>query len=302
MILYVVWYYWYKNIWDELLLLWLLSYYQNFLDPKIIVIKSWDVLRLESRLAKHSAIIQALWVTADIQVSLSIPLTPYKDSVLVIWWGEVITDARSFPYNWRNHFARYAPHILFWKTIITWWIWTIKKRWTSFLYRLLFSQLDQIIVREQYSYNIVKPFFDKVVLHRDYALDVLDVLDTIVERGSDEYIIINLNTHIRNKETKQKIVSAYKNHIINWERVYYIPWAMWDDDDDVRIYHELNKECPDMILYDRTIKDLYEICKFVAWANKWYVTRLHIALLCKYFWVSIDTIVYQEKVNRFLSS
>lgn len=302
MTLYVVWYYWYKNIWDELLLFWLLSYYSQLYSPDQILIKSWNKEWLELRVSKHTTLIKNLKITADITVVTSIPFFPSKNNNLVIWGGEVITDARTFPYNGWNHFARYFPYFLYKKVSIAWGIWTIKKIWTRILYTLLFSNSRHVVVREKDSFKIVKSFFDSVVLHRDFALDVLDTLEVVSKWYQESYCIINLNRHIRDDQVKKSIISKYNYHQSQGDLVYYIPWAMWDDDDDLDIYYELQKTCSELKLYDWTTKDLQEICWFISWASKWYVTRLHLVILCTYFNIPIDTIIYQEKVNRFLSA
>ena len=299
--LYLVGYYGYKNIWDELLLLWLLSYFNDLYNPTSISVKSWDVKWLQSWLTKHKDLLVELWVETPIDTVESIPYFPSKNDLLILGWWEVITDARSFPYNGWNHFARYLPYFLSKKVVIAWGIWTIKKPRTWLLYKLIFWHSTGVVVREQFSFDIVTPFSDKVTLHRDFAYDVLEKISTQNNSNWSKYVIINLNNHIWNKDLKKKITDIYNSYQKKWVQVYYIAGAMWKDDSDMKIYHQLLVVCKNLELYNRTNYTLPEICWFISGASKWYVTRLHIALLCDYYKVPIDTIVYQEKVDRFLS-
>jgi len=294
--IYIRWYYGYKNFWDELLLLWLLSYVSSLYPSATIYIQSDNVWRLTTWIKKNNQYID--YIKNLIFVVDSLPIFPRKWDYLILWWWEVVTDARPFPYNWRS----YLKHF-FWifcrSFALYWWIWTIKKFWTRQLYSFLLSRADSIVVRETYSYDIASKYSSSVVLHQDFAYDALNNIWSINKLSQNSwYVIININKHVRNDELKLSLGATLSNHLD--KELYFFPASVWSDDADIDLLDELLPLFPNIKLYDRTKHTLKETLNFIQWANFAVAARLHVVLLLKHMDTPFSPIFYQEKVNRIL--
>lgn len=297
MTIYLRWYYGYKNRWDELLLFWVLWYLQSQYAPETIIIQSDDVHRLQSWIGSHTSLVKEICNWVDIKVSYKTPYFPKKDSLLVLWWWEIMTDARPFPYNWWTY-LKFLPRIISKKTVLLGWLWTIKSIGTWLLYTLLLWTTQQAIVRERNSYKIGQKYTENILLYHDFAYDVLDTVIPLRFDSTNPYIVLNINTHIRVEginRIKKTITKFQGTHDI-----YFFPGTIWEEDADADLYNRLLDIYPWIILYNRTKYSLSETLGFIQWADFWIAARLHIVLLLKYFDVDLQPLIYQEKVQRVL--
>ncbi len=299
--IYLTWYYWYKNFWDELLLLWVLWYISTKHPTAKIYIQSDNVWRLEYWLASNNDIFHQVWqLDVNVYVVPSLPFFPSKWSHLVIGGWEVVTDARSFPYNWRTYF-KYVFWIILGKYSLYGGIWTIEKFWSKLLYFLLLWRAEQIVVREQYSRDVAATYSDHVTLHHDFAYDALKLCSKInAIKNKKSYILINVNKHIRNQQTKSILLDTAKKY--ESHRIYFFPASVWVDDSDLSLLSDIQQIIPTIELYDWTKHSLLDTLVFVAWAQYAVAARLHIVLLIKYFDIPFLPLIYQEKISRILSS
>ncbi len=298
MTIYLVWYYWYKNFWDEILLLWLISYITiNFPKVEKIIIIWPDIAWLKMWIKKNNSYINYPWI---ISYKKSVPFFPKKQDLLFIWGWEVLTDERKPPHNWWNYLFRYFPFFLRRKVTFLWGIGSIKRKSTKFLYKILFAFVSTVIVREKFSKKIVWNFAENVILHRDFAYDIIEEVSPVIKKWG--YVILNCNNHIFTQKSKDKIKTFYNKHISLWNEVYFIAWTMWNDDSDMVIYEELCQGLPNIKLFDRTSKSILQICSFFSWASWWLSARLHVILLLKFYSIPFDAFEYQEKVSRLVNT
>lgn len=297
--IYLRWYYGYKNRWDELLLLWVLWYIYSSYNPDSIIIQSDDINRLEQWLATHTLVIEKLWIRSSIiSVSHTTPFSPKKNSILVLWWWEIMTDARPFPYNgWT--YLKFLAWIISQKTVLLGGLWTIKKFGTWLLYKLLIWTAKAVITREVFSYDIAKTYTKNAILHRDFAYDVLDCVTPILFVSQRPYIIVNINKHIREKGID--ILCDSLESYVHSHDMYFFPGTVWDEDSDASLYTMLLDLFPWMLLYDWTQHTISQTMWFVQWADFWIAARLHIVLLLKHFDIRFQPLIYQEKVQRILN-
>ena len=298
--LYLKWYYWYKNFGDELLLLWVLTYLKNTYWAIHITIETQDTIRLNHWMDVHA------WYFPDCKLSYASSryetiVAQCKADYLIIWWWEVITDARSIPYNWWNYLLRNYWYRLFWKKIVLlWWFWVPKHIWSNFLYKILYNYANSIVCREPASYERVIQYVskNKCVLHEDFAYTILRSIKTIHWSSSlwhGTYAIINCNPYIWSAETKQKIINYCSQ---GWyDSLIYFPAELTID---APMYNELLKELPNLIWYDRTAESLKTIALLFASASWWIAARLHVLILLQFYWVEYTPLVYQEKITKIL--
>lgn len=293
--IYLKWYYWFRNFGDELLLLGVINYLVQRYQCVTLVIETPDVSRLQSWIKKNSThlpivtIKYACWFIETIRYSASCGL-------IVIGWGEVVTDARAFPHNWWNYLLRNYPRKLIWKKItLLWWFGTAKWLSTRLLHQLLYRWTYEIITRESASYERVCSVVerDSVVAHKDFSYSILNKYAASLNKES--LCIINCNPYIWSHETEQKIIAYTQKW--NYDRLIYIPAELTID---APMYESLKKHLPNLIRYDRTHHTLEEITTLIASSSWWIAARLHILILLDYYWIPYQPLVYQEKITKIL--
>lgn len=296
--LYLKWYYGYKNFGDELLLLWVIDYLAATCQPVQIAIETPDAVWLQNWLARHThhipdiEVIPVVWVRASLRMMR-------QASLIVIWWWEVITDARTPPHNGRNYLLRVYWLKFFGTPIwLFWWFGLPKYRWSPLLHRLLYRWASNILTREDASYQRVSQWVspDRIEAYHDFAYDILEHYPLSSSSTTEtKTCIINCNPYIWSLETKQKILQ----YITQWkyDRVVYFPAELTID---APMYEELVVDCSTLERYDWTSKDLAQITALFASASWGIAARLHVLLLLKHYGVPYTALVYQEKITKIL--
>lgn len=288
-------YYGYKNFGDELLLLGLLSYIFALYPLEKLYIEAEDTIRLSTRLQRHSSVLpyyDRLFPIAKHSAN------QYTREVLFLWWGEVLTDGRPFPYNGRNYLLWYRRHCIFGVYHLFGGIGTPSRRWSTWLWRFLLSRATTITVREKRSFAVVTSSIDreKALLYHDFAYDVLRIIPHTLS-AEKKYLVINVNPYIRSEETKRKILLYVAQHP-TLQPVFFSAEA-WVDD---VFFDELRIALPSLQRYDWTDKSMQEICDFFACCARGIAARLHVLLLLRWAKVPFEALVYQEKISTFLEA
>lgn len=292
---YIKWYYWYKNFWDELLLLGVITYLVETMDMKTCTIETPDPLWLYEWLEKHTQYFPILTIDYASTIYQTVTKQILCDS-LVIWWGEVITDARSFPHNWWNYlFRNYRLKFLWKKIILLWWFWEPLRFWSKLLYSLLYRWASKIICRESASYQRILNYVskDNVLLHEDFSYSILKKVS--VKMQKKKYAIVNCNPYIWSDATKEKIT----NYCVDgwYDRLIYFPAELTID---TPMYKELKRELPALEWFDRTHYSLNEISELYINSFWGIAARLHVLILLDYYNISYTPLVYQEKITKIL--
>jgi polysaccharide pyruvyl transferase WcaK-like protein len=225
--------------------------------------------------------------------------------VKVIGGGEVITDARKAPHNGWNYLGLYWLSLLFGNVIFLGGIGEPKSWWSKILWNILLRGASDVIVREQTSYERVLQYTKKVVLHRDFAFDILDNSkinfnkrdSSQAQNDQGTYIIINCNSHYWNDEVIARIqdfCGKYPHH-----SYIYFPAAMGDDS-DVLYFDLLKQSIATIELYDWRKHSLQDTLTLFAGAHAGIATRLHVLLPLQYFSIPLEAFVYQEKISKIL--
>lgn len=288
-------YYWYKNLWDEILLLWVINRIFKNNEIDVLYIEAWNIEWLNYWLKKNSNIL-------DVDISLihvvnRIPFFSVK-WVYFFWWWEVLTSQRPFPYDWRLYVVKYLFIILFWKFNLLWWIWKVNSKLTDLLYKILLPRANKIILRDKYSFEIVNNYTNNnSLLYRDFALDVFDIVSTVwcpKCLKDNNFSLINANPYIKDTSSRK---SLFKFLADNSENIYFVPWDIWED---IVSYKILKSECEKLKIYDRTVSSVFEIYSFFSCATNWLWARLHFLLLLKYLSIPMKSIAYQDKVTKLI--
>jgi len=320
--IYLKWYYWYQNFWDELLLIWVLNRLQKEYFPTEIVIETENKKWLHKRLNQNKKFIELDLKKLEIDDTQNTKLShlknilwiwKYKNHFKVFGWWEVLNIERQFPHNWWNLLILYWKNIIQKKFILIWGIWKDKSKSIKKLYNLLLPKASRILVRENFSLETVKKYTSKWELYEDFSKKVLEKFKNkkIENRNSksleiadfvkkwkiktDDFVLINLNSHIYNKQSLNKLeVFIEKN---KHKKVIYFPCDMQDDD---KYFENLKKIYPQMEKFDWTIKTLEETLTVFWNCSGWFWARLHFLYPLKVFEKPLEALVYKDKVRKLI--
>jgi hypothetical protein len=288
------WYYWYKNFWDELLLLWIIPYIFTHHSLSLLYIEAKDPVRLQERLDRHSDIL-------GIDTNKLVVIPKYKGliyarDILFLGWWECLTDWRKFPYNWWTYLL-YLFHILSKEIHIYWWLGNPNSVFSRFLWSFILWRAKTITVREKRSLQVAHLFgwnIHKSILYHDFALDVLNNTPSMGVFNNQKTIwVINCTPYKRSEEIKTAIIKRG----IRYSELLFFPGEVAQD---TAMYHILTKSIPSLVYYDWTTKHINTICSDVQLRTGVYASRLHVLLLAKTYNIPFTPIVYQEKIATFL--
>lgn len=295
--LFLKWYYWYKNFWDELLLIWVIKWIFKTYSVDTLHIQAWNEKRLKQWLKNNDRLIKPFDEKIEV-VAKDVDIKTIQPDLIIFGGWEVLTDQRSFPYDGWNYLIKYRKYIRWGKSVFLWWVWTPRWLMTKILYNLTLPKAQQIVVREKKSYSTALAYNENVILHRDFAQDVVEYLSTSIKLKEDQdYILINLNSYISNKKSLREIKSFISNYYKHTK--YYVPF---DIENDMKYYYILKKDIPELELYDWTKNSLEDTLNFFANAEAWIGARLHFLLLLYWFNKRLKPLFYQEKIYKFFDN
>lgn len=283
-------YYGYKNLGDELLLFGVLGRLATEWDAEKIVIESGDPIWLTQRLRRHHTMLPQ-WVEVYCVDRQSAKM--YTKYHLVLGWGEVLTDARRFPHGGWNYLFKHFWRIIFGNFSLLWGIGRPRIFTTRLLYSWIIPRAKHVVVRDKESFAIAYSYHDNPLLKGDFAYPILEQLPIEKEEVSP-YNVINLNPYKRDEKSKEKVERILIAR--EGDRIF-IAGDVWED---IPLYRELQNSMTWLGLFDWTSHSLREIATFLASAQYWLATRLHILLLLKFFHIPLTPLVYQEKISKVL--
>lgn len=292
--IFLKWYYWYKNLWDEILFFWVVNYLYNLYSFDIIYVEVNDVCWFENWIQTNKELVA--FESDKIKcVDKGYGWDEIKCCLKVFWWWEVLADQRPFPYDGWNMLIKYPFDILKGNFSLLGWIWTPRKFLSKLLYKILLPRADKIVVRENKSFEVANMFTKNVILHNDFAQDIVWMIKKLnLQIEEKNTALININSYIYNPDSVIKIKKFIKE---NSEReLYFIPFDMFDD---LEFYEHIKDFCPSLKLYDWTDKKIIDILEFMWWSIWWIWARLHFLLLLHWLGKKTYPLAYQEKINKF---
>jgi len=302
-------YYGYKNFWDELLFFGVVNrIFSHYPEINQLVVEVWNKSWMEYRVKKNY---QEYFNKEQFQKLCFVEIKQHRRkrithllSLIGFWkykkhfkffggW-EVLSDERNFPHDWRN-----IP-LLFWSTIrkgnfmLIWGIWKPQKNISKFLYNILLPRAKWIILREETSYKTVIKRNKFSSIHQDFSQDIIKN-QKCHNQKPEEYVLINANTKSWNPKTKKDIIDFCKNHANN-PKIYF----PCDMNDDINCFYELQKDIPDLEIYDRTKNSLWDsLCLFKN-STAAIGARLHFLLPLKIYNKKFIAIKYAEKIYKMI--
>ena len=309
----IKWYYWYKNLWDELIIFSLLNRADERFNPDKISIECWDEKWLENWILKHKDFLVP-WIFKKLKF---LPKPKWKEKIkiclwmkrnlydfIILWWWEVIDESRSFLYRWWNLFLQYRRSIKKWNTIIVGWLGTNNKLWTLFLQKFLVKNSSIIILRDQASFDLTKKILetnwqnwkDKIEYDWDLTLPLLEETNSIftemkIDSQRNPYYLINISP-LCNKEKSFKLIKEFSDSNKKLQPIY----IACNKSEDEKYYKEILEILPNCELFDRTQANIIETLKLFYFAEHWIWARLHFLYILKFFKKNITLLHNSHKI------
>ena len=298
----------YKNLWDELILLWTVKLLLK--ERKNILIVSYDPKWLQHFLSQFID-------TSSITFLTEIPKWPRslikyiaekkwkerklrkKADAIIIGGGEILTEE-----NHNSYWYRVASILPCWfrkiPIYLMWWIQVPRKNINKSLFKLLLNKTKKIFARDFQSVHELKEFgFDNVEFFMDTAYFAYD--RNKIKRDPQKYIIVNVNKN--GERFFDVIFQDVKAYIQQWYEVYFVPVSIGTSKEysDIFYYHEmkyrLKWDATNLKLLKRET-DFRHFAEKIANAEMVISTRLHLFLIASFLKVKTKVYPYQKKILK----
>lgn len=300
----LVWFWWFKNMWDELILLWNIKLLQAQ-GQKIFII-SQDNTWLKTFLSKELdcsdiTFVDELprWIRSSIRYLKKNWLKQLKlffqiDTV-ILWGWEILTEESSHSYYYR--FWSIWPSLFFKKNLyIMWWVQIPKKELNKRLFNFTLKRTCKIFCRDfEWVEELKKYGFENAEFFMDTSYFIRDNRDKYKKEVDENYIVININSNW--KHFMEDLKNEAKKYINQWYNCYFVPVCTWWTDDDNRFFDELKKDFSNIQIYKRD-DNLEQFLQFLWWAKCVISARLHLYLISKYMWLNVINFPYQKKILK----
>ena len=308
--IYLKWFYWYKNFWDEVLLFWLLNYLQKEYNPDEIVVEVWNIEWMQSWLNKNKEYLQD-WIIDKLdfvenkeiskrfmQILSFFGINKYKKYFKVFGGWEVLDESRSFPHDGWNLVLLHHYSIRKWKFILVWWIGTSEKFRTKKLFKYILHKAQKIICREKTSYErTISHWWKNAISYEDFSKEIFKDSSLPSEWQKDN-ILINISPKYFNQNNIEKIKNFVWKYSSDCKKIFFPA----DINIDKELFTKIRKTIPDLEIYDRTkhsLKDSVELFSSCIW---WIGSRLHFLYPLKIFKKDFESISDSDKVAKIIKN
>lgn len=306
----LVWFWWNENLWDELILLWLVQLLRR--QKKSITISTNDEKKTQNFL--HTYI-----DTTDIRYTQELPrgirsfikmigkwigqtiYEYFKTDSIILWGGECFTEELPNSYRYRTYsFLPMMLRKIFRKggLYITWGIQAPKTLVHKAIFKALLHSTDFIYARDFESIDALHLYqYKKTTFLMDLAYFALDRTAYKTQK-KEKQIVINVNSH--GTHYLPEIADIAKTYLAKGYKVWYAPiWEYTKKPDSMYfsaiqklVHHDKN-----FTMLDRR-KPSDHFIETLASSEIAIGTRLHLFLISEYLGVKTQVFPYQKKILK----
>lgn len=300
----LVWFWWFKNMWDELILLWNIKLLQQ-LWKKIFVV-SQDNKRLKEFLSKEIdcsdiTFLDELprWFRSTFRYIKKNGFSQIKDfwniDTVILWWGEILTEES--PHSYYYWFWSIWPSLILRRNLyIMWGVQVPKKKINKILFNWILKRTNKIYCRDfEWVSELKKYWFNNAEFFMDTSYFVRDNRKKYLIKNDKKYIIININKN--GKQFMDDLKKEIKVYLDKWYECYFVPVCDGWTDDDNRFFPEIKKEFQSIEIL-KWNDNFDKFLQFLWWADIVISARLHLYLISEYIWLKTKVFPYQKKINK----
>lgn len=304
--LYIKWFYWYKNFWDEVIVFGLLNFLQKEYNPESFTLEVGDSGWIKERINNNKKYLD-YWILDKLDfVENSVISKRFRQLKTVLWidkyrkhfkvfggW-EVLDESRKTPHDWVNLAILYNIDIKKWNFILAWWIGTHEKQTTKALYKHILPKAKKLVFRDDISVQRAKKYKDENVLQVDDFSKCVFTKNQI-SSYTKSVLLINVSPNYFNDENLEKIKEYSKKHPSH-KKIYFPA----DINFDKEFYSKIRKYVPDLEIYDWTKHSLDDTISLFSSCCCWIGSRLHFLYPLKFFNKKFMSISDSDKVKKMI--
>ncbi len=303
----------YKNLWDELILLWTIKLLVK--QKKEIYISAFDEEWLKWFLSKFVDISKIVflteipkWFHSGLDYLKKWKLREWRkyreiDSI-IIWWWEILTEEN--PNSYRYWLVSILPcYFSGAKLYLMWWIQIPQKEINKFLFDFLLRKVEKIYARDNECVSALKSYgFQNVEFFMDtaYFSQERKTIKNSELRIKNKYIVVNLNKNA--EKFLDEVIEDVKWYVNKWYDVYFVPVSKGTNDEynDLSYFEKIKKSLKhwnNLTLKLLDWEDDFELfLKILKWAEIVFTGRLHLFLIARFLWVKVKVYPYQRKILK----
>lgn len=307
----LVWNWSYKNMWDELILLWTIKLLLE--QEKEIYVSAYNISWLKSFLSQFIDVEQInflreipKWFRSFFRFitdKSSRTLKKYKEiDSIIIWWGEILTEETPNSYWYRLVSIRPClrkkekPNIY-----LMWGIQVPEKKSNKRLFRYLMNKVDYVYARDLESvYELKKYWFENAEFFMDTSYFAYDWKSVNEKNVRQKYIVINVNKN--GEQFLDDIIHDVKYYLDEWYRVLYVPIAKWKTGEYSDTYYlkKIKLACKKDERFELLDweENFWKFVEKLANAKVVNSTRLHLFLISSFLDVRTKVYPYQKKILK----
>ena len=317
----LVWNRWYRNLWDELILLWnvklllqqgkkvtivcyepewLRSFFTQFIDVGEVEF----IPELPKWFHSLFRYIFRYWMKWFLKF--------WETDTIILWWWEILTDENPWSYWYRkasiwpflqkkrlqaNYNVKKESNLY-----IMWGVQIPKFKRKRKSLRSLLKYAEKCYLRDFEAIKELSLYVKRCEFFMDTSYFAYDWNNVVLDKDKKigKYIVVNLNKNA--EQFFDELVKDVKNYIEKGYRVYYVPVAKWKNTyyDDLQYCQRLEKalwENVDFALLDWE-SDFDSFVKVLKWAKKVFSSRLHLYLIASFLWCETKVYPYQRKILK----
>ncbi len=298
----------YKNLGDELILLWTVKLLQQ--EWKKITIAAYDTERLKKFFSQLIDISKITFVTEIPKGFRSRVRYIYKwklrerklyrkTDAIIIGWGEIITEENKNSYRYR--LVSLLPCLRKPRYLMGG-IQLPKKLFNRFFFRVILKRTKYIFARDHETINEIQRYwFKNIKFFMDTSYFAYDRRKKGYAESKRNYIVINLNKNA--EKFLPEIIQDVKKLYNQWYEVIYVPVAKGNNEyyNDIKYARTIKKETEikdqRFTILDRE-DDFKYFVKTLAQAHMVISSRLHLFLIANFIGVSTKVYPYQKKILK----
>ena len=313
----LIWNWWDKNLWDELILIWNMKLLLK--QKKKLFIATKDINRLKDFHKQFFDNVDDFVYIHEIPKGIrsfckyiikwdfkTIKYFFQVDSVIV-WWGEIMTQET--PYSYFFWFISILP-VIRKKLYLMWGIQIPDKFFYKIIFKRFIKKASKILLRDfQWVKSLQEYWAKNVEFFMDTSYFSIDrkKLNKFSSQQKKlwlewkKYIAININE--KWKKYLDDIIKDVEKYIQTGYKILFIPVRIGKFDDDSKFYDIIkskltNRSDKKFFLICDWTDDFYDFLALLNGAQKVISVRLHLFLIAKFMWLDVKVYPYQKKIIK----
>ena len=318
----LVWNWWYRNLWDELILLWNVKFLLK--QWKKITIACYDPEWLRNFFTQFVDVSKVLFIPElpkwfrsffryVFEYGMEWFLSFWKTDTIILWWWEILTEENPCaywywrmsirPFLWKkkiqNLFKKKEKSDLY----IMWWVQIPESSKKKKQLLSLLKYTTACYLRDFEAVDEIAPYVKNCEFFMDtsyFAYEWNNVSIDAEKKIEKPYVIVNLNKNA--EQFFDELVKDIKSYCKKWYRIYYAPIAKGNNIyyQDLQYSQRLEKELwedIDFALLDWE-SDFEYFVKILKRAEKVFSSRLHLYLIASFLRCDTKVYPYQRKILK----